>query len=44
MCTRKKNLNSLARAKGVQTIGVRNMKKQKHDCPVGHPIPTVFGC
>ena len=39
MCTRKKKLNSQARAEKVKTIGVRNIKKQEQGVPVGQPIP-----
>ena len=38
MCTKKKK-NSLASAKGVKTIGVRNIKKQEQDVPLGQHIP-----
>ena len=31
MCTRKKKINSQARAEGVKTIGVRNIKKQEQE-------------
>ena len=39
MCTLEKKLNSQARAKGVKTIGVRNIKKQEQAVPVSQPIP-----
>ena len=36
MCTRKKK--SQARAEGVKTISVRNIKKQEQGVPVGQPF------